>query len=107
MPNPKPQPATVSDEKVEWAKKVIDAAIFPAIKTQLGLLNDTLAKRGIMAGIEINWYFETIEKDEDDGSTGDNNGNENKNGAKDEAQKQDDSEEGSTNGAKDGEEDSH
>ncbi len=48
-----------------WAKSIIDQAFVPRLKGMVSTLNDSLAEKGIRAGIDINWYFDKEENDEE------------------------------------------
>ena len=49
---------TASNSDVAWAKNIIDKAIVPKLRTIVDALNQTLAERGIRAGLEIVWRFD-------------------------------------------------
>lgn len=67
MSKPKQKPLqlkTATDEDINFARKVIDQAFQPALERRLEVLNQTLASKGIRAGIEITWFFDRIETGE-------------------------------------------
>jgi len=52
---------TATDDDIAYAKKVVDSVFYPVIKKQIDLINKTLEKRNIRAGIEIKWFFDRFE----------------------------------------------
>ena len=63
--NPKPQQlVTATDSDVEFAKKVIDSYFVPILKKNVESLNELLSERGVRAGIEINWFFDKVKKED-------------------------------------------
>lgn len=55
---------TATDSDVEFAKRVVDTYFTPILKRNIESLNKLLAERGVRAGIEINWIFDKVQKED-------------------------------------------
>ncbi len=53
-------PKTITDDKLKYAIKVVEAEIEPRIKKLITTLNETFAKHGIRAGAELQWVFDEV-----------------------------------------------
>jgi len=57
---------TATDNDIAYAKLVIDQAFNPALKRLVDNLNQTLSKRNIRAGVEVQFIFDRFEIEPDE-----------------------------------------
>lgn len=58
---------TASDDDMAWARSLVQGSFEPSLRRQLEVFNQTLAKRGLRAGIEVQWFFDKVVEEKEQG----------------------------------------
>jgi len=62
-PQPAPSnslPETPTDSEIAQARRIIDEAVEPVLKSIVDKLNTVLKPRRLRAGVEVTWFFDRL-----------------------------------------------